>query len=106
MTFVALQLAYFMDFSDVVLVRVDHRFRRSGPANRLVTMTGADPDHFDPKFFGAGVEWQLPDLMASERSYRIAKQAFEADGRRIIDATVDGSLRGFPKVDFDELLRR
>lgn len=104
-TFVALQLAYFMGFSEVVLVGVDHRFSTKGPANRLVTAIDADPDHFDPAYFGAGVRWQLPDLEASERSFRIAKEAFEADGRQIVDATVGGDLRVFPKAEFDELIR-
>jgi hypothetical protein len=104
-TFAALQLAYFMGFAEVVLVGVDHRFRRSGPPNRLVTGTGHDPDHFDPAYFGPGVQWQLPDLAASERSYEIAKRAFESDRRRIVDATVGGDLRVFPKADFDQLVR-
>ena len=105
-TFAALQLAYFMGFAEAVLVGVDHRFQRSGPPNRLVTATGDDPDHFDPRYFGPGVQWQLPDLAASERSYEIAKRAFESDGRRIVDATVGGDLTVFPKADFEQLLRR
>lgn len=105
-TFAALQLAYFMGFSEVVLVGVDHRFQTSGPANRLVRATEEDPDHFAPDYFGAGVEWQLPDLEASERSYRIARRAFEDDGRRIVDATVGGALEVFPKADFERIAPR
>lgn len=103
-TFAALQLAYFMGFAEVVLVGVDHRFTTPGPANLLVTAGAHDVDHFDPGYFGPGVEWQLPDLEASERSYRIARKAFEDDGRRIVDATVDGALQVFPKVDFDRVV--
>lgn len=102
-TFAALQLAYFLGFAEVVLVGVDHRFQTTGPANQLVTASAGDPDHFSETYFGPGVAWQLPDLEAAERSFRIAKRVFETDGRRIIDATVDGNLHVFPKADFDEV---
>lgn len=101
-TFVALQLAYWLGFERVVLVGVDHRFSTSGPAHELVTSTGADPNHFDPNYFGTGVTWQLPDLAGSERSYELARRVFEADGRSIVDATVDGELRVFPKVSLEQ----
>ena len=47
-TYVAMQLAYFMGFEEVVLVGVDHSFATKGPAHEVVTSTGADPNHFDP----------------------------------------------------------
>ena len=63
---------------------------------------GDDPNHFNPQYFGKGFRWQLPDLETSEIAYRMAKQAFEADGREVLDATVGGKLQVFRKVDFDE----
>jgi hypothetical protein len=102
-TYVALQLAYHMGFDDVILVGVDHNFETQGPANVTVVSQGEDRDHFSPEYFGKGFRWQLPDLEASERAYRLAKRAFEADGRRVRDATVGGKLTIFPKVDYDDL---
>lgn len=99
-TYVAMQLAYYMGFSEVILIGVDHYFATQGTPNQEVVSHGADPNHFHPDYFGRGVRWHLPDLERSERSYRLAKQVFEADGRRIIDATVDGKLTLFPKVDY------
>jgi hypothetical protein len=101
-TFVALQLAYFMGFRRVVLVGVDHSFAASGEAHRKVRAEKADIDHFDPRYFGQGIFWDLPDLATSEWAYQMAREAFEADGRTIVDATVGGKLQVFPKVDFDE----
>lgn len=98
-TYVAMQVAYFMGFSEVVLVGVDHRFSTTGPAHELVESTAEDPNHFDPRYFGPGYKWQLPDLQTSEIAYRMARSAYERDGRRIVDATVDGALEVFPKVD-------
>lgn len=100
-TYCALQLAYHMGFQTVVLIGVDHSFASKGKANQTVVSQGDDPNHFNPKYFGKGFRWQLPDLDTSEVSYRMAKQAFEADGRQILDATIGGKLQVFPKVDFD-----
>jgi hypothetical protein len=62
--------------------------------------------HFDPRYFAGGAKWQLPDLDNSEVAYRLARAAFESDGRRIIDATVDGALQVFPKVRLEEALNK
>ncbi len=102
-TFVAMQVAYHLGFQEVVLVGVDHSFSSSGQPNATVTAQGADLDHFSPDYFSDGFRWQLPDLAASERAYRLARYAFEADGRRILDATVGGKLEVFPKVDYVQL---
>lgn len=102
-TFVALQLAYWMGFRRAVLVGVDHNFSATGPPHELVTSTGADADHFDPRYFGAGYQWQLPDLVTSEIAYRAARRAYERDGRDVLDATVGGKLEVFDKVRLEDL---
>lgn len=104
-TFVAMQVAYYMGFSEVVLVGVDHRFAVSGPAHQVVESAGPDASHFDPNYFGKGFKWQLPDLQTSEIAYELARRNFEADNRRIVDATVDGALAVFPKLPLEEALR-
>lgn len=102
-TYVAMQLAFYMGFGTVVLVGVDHTFTTKGPAHKEVMSTGDDPDHFHPAYFGKGFRWQLPDLEDSERHYRIAKEEYEKHGRQIVDATIDGKLDVFPKVDYYSL---
>lgn len=103
-TYVALQLAYYLGFARVVLVGVDHKFATAGLAHQEVVSTGADPNHFDPNYFGKGFRWQLPDLETSEVAYRLARDAYWKDGREILDATVDGQLAVFPKVDLRDAL--
>ncbi|MCB9134666.1 MAG: glycosyltransferase [Anaerolineales bacterium] len=102
-TYVAMQLAYFMGFSEVYLIGVDHNFVTQGPANQEIVSEGADANHFDPNYFGSGFRWQLPDLQNSEVAYRLAKRVFEAEGRIIFDATVGGKLNIFPKVDYRDV---
>ena len=102
-TFVAMQLAYYMGFRRVVLIGVDHSFTTRGTPHRAITSRGADPNHFDPNYFGKGFRWQLPDLETSELAYALAGERFRQDGREIVDATVGGRLEVFPKVDFESL---
>ena len=94
-TIAALQLAYHMGFEEVVLLGVDHRFEMQGPPHAEVRQAGDDPNHFRPDYFGTGVLWNYPDLVHSERGYATARAAFEADGRRIINATPDSELDVF-----------
>jgi len=102
-TYVALQLAYFMGFEEVYLIGCDHSFSTPGPANAEVTSTGDDPNHFAANYFGKGVRWHLPDLVNSEMAYQLAKLVFNADDRNVFDATVSGKLKVFPKRDHREV---
>lgn len=104
-TYVALQLAYYMGFQEVILVGVDHNFQTKGPANLAVVSEGDDPNHFAPNYFGKGAKWQLPDLEGSERAYRLAREAYQRAGRKIVDATVGGKLTVFPKVEYLSLFQ-
>jgi hypothetical protein len=102
-TYVAMQLAFHMGFQKVILVGVDHSFATQGKPHDEVVSQGDDPNHFSTNYFGKGFRWQLPDLETSEVAYRLARQAFEADGREIMDATIGGKLTVFPKVNYLEL---
>jgi len=114
----AIQLAYYFGFSEVVLIGVDHHFVTTGPvAGKIlpkrstdarpdtVVSEGDDPNHFTPNYFGHGVTWELPDWSAMELGYARARDQFKRHGRRIVDATVEGKLTVFPKVDYESIFR-
>lgn len=103
-TYVAMQLAYFMGFEKVLLVGVDHSFSTKGPANQLVESSGDDANHFDPRYFGKGFKWQLPDLNSSEIAYSLARASYQAAGREIVDCTVGGKLDVFRKSSLEDEL--
>ncbi len=105
-TNVALQLAYYMGFQQVILIGVDHDFATKGPPNTEVCSEGDDPNHFSAEYFGKGFRWHLPDLETSELGYRMAKAIFEADHREIVDATVGGKLQVFRKVSYESLFEQ
>lgn len=102
-TNVCLQLAYHMGFNEVILIGVDHSFATKGQPNTTIQSQGDDPNHFSTSYFGKGFRWQLPDLETSELGYRMARRAYENAGRKIVDATIDGKLDIFEKVDYDSL---
>ena len=103
-TYVAMQLAFFMGFQEAILIGVDHNYVTQGKPNQAVISPGDDPNHFAPNYFGKGYKWQLPDLEGNERAYRLARQAYADAGRRLVDATVGGKLTIFPKVDYSSLV--
>jgi hypothetical protein len=103
-TFAALQVAYHLGFTEVVLIGLDHRYRYDGQPNEPRVMTGPDTNHFSDTYFAQGQSWDNPDLARSEASFRLAREVFEADGRRIVDATLGGACTVFPKADYRDLL--
>lgn len=102
-TYVGMQLAYYMGFEQVILIGVDHNYPTQGTPNTTITSQGDDPNHFNPSYFGKGFRWQLPDLETSERAYQMARQAYEQAGRQLLDATVGGKLTIFQKIDYNSL---
>ena len=103
-TFVALQLAYYMGFERVFLVGVDHNFKQTGKPHEKQTMTEDDANHFDPNYF-KGNAWHLADLRGSEVSYHLADYAYQSTGRKIYDATVEGKLDIYEKISYEDAIR-
>lgn len=102
-TYINLQLAYFMGFSDVYLIGMDFSYHIPDSAIRdgdLITSTEDDPNHFNGAYFGAGKTWKDPKLDRVLQNYKSAKRMYEADGRRILNATAGGKLELFERVDY------
>lgn len=103
-TYVAMQLAFFMGFRRVFLVGVDHNFKAQGSPNEEQSLTSDDPNHFDPRYF-KGQQWHLPDIEGSEMAYRMARFAFERNHREVVDATIGGACEIFRKIDIAQAFR-
>ena len=103
-TYVAMQIAYFMGFRNVYLVGVDHNFQQKGKANEEQKFKGNDVNHFHPDYF-KNMQWHLADLEGNEASYALAKHQYHANGREIYDATIDGKLNIYQKISFEEALK-
>jgi hypothetical protein len=106
-TFVALQLAYYMGFQKVIVIGLDHNYVDKGTPNKTETrLSEQDESHFHAQYFPKGVKWQLPDLQRSEIDFAIARRAFESGSREILDATLGGKCQVFRKVDYLSLFNR
>ncbi|MHC4418402.1 MAG: FkbM family methyltransferase, partial [Planctomycetota bacterium] len=105
-SYLCMQLAYYMGFSEVYLVGFDHNYIIPTDANiegTVITSVSADRNHFHPDYFGKGRRWHDPRPERMEKAYRRAREVFEADGRKIFNATVGGKLEIFPRVDCESL---
>lgn len=106
-TYAALQIAYHLGFAKVIIIGMDHRFSATGtPTQTEVRTAEVDKDHVHPDYFPKGVKWELPNLRRSELAYRLARDAYAADGRVVIDATVDGACTIFEKMSLADALAR
>ena len=94
-TYVALQLAYYMGFTDVILLGLDHDYGEIANPNEELVAIGPDFHHFDPGYFSDGTRWNAPDLKKNELAYTIARRVFEDDGRHITNCSSRTKLNVF-----------
>lgn len=102
-TFAILQIAYYLGFTTILLVGVDHRYivRQNQYDVLYIGDTEDDPDHFCPEYH-RGAHFNNPNPDLSRNSYLIAKKAYEKDGRRIINLTENSELDVFEKGKIEE----
>jgi len=102
-TYVCMQLALWMGFSQWLLVGVDHSYKVPegvGP-NQELRMRERDPNHFTPEYF-RDANWHSPDLERSERSYKMAKEIADSEGIRVLNLTPGSKLDVFERGDCDQ----
>jgi len=108
-TYLNLQLAYYLGFDTVYLVGMDFHYDipESAIINGLsIESMDDDPNHFHPEYFGKGKKWHDPKLDSVAMNYEFAKIKYEQSGRRIFNATYGGNLEIFERVDFDSLMEK
>jgi len=102
-TFVMAQLAYYMGIQELYLVGLDHywTYDNSDKDGRILTTKGKDKNHFTDDYYGDGIKWFEPIYDEMEKSYHMAREAFEADGRILANASVQTHLSQdvLPRVD-------
>jgi hypothetical protein len=103
-TFVAMQLAFYMGFTKVAVIGCDHSFTTKGLPGATVTSTDRDLNHFDSQYFAGGVKWQLPDLYGSAANYSLARSIYQSEGREIINCTDGGELDVFERKTLSDFI--
>jgi hypothetical protein len=103
-TYLAIQLAYYMGCDPIYLIGVDFDYAvpdyATGPE---ITSLEADPNHFHPDYFGPGKRWHHPRLDLVEKAYVEARRFIEGQGRRIYNAGVGGKLSIFERVNYQDV---
>jgi hypothetical protein len=103
-TFVCLQLAYWMGFERVIILGMDHDYGEVLNPNAEAKAFGPDKHHFDENYFAEGQSWNLPDLQMSEIAYSLARQAFEGDRRRVINASSYSKCNVFERQPLNTII--
>ncbi|SLN72220.1 hypothetical protein LOS8367_03685 [Limimaricola soesokkakensis] len=106
-TYINLQLAFYMGFTEVYLIGMDFDYIIPESHSRngdVLTSDSDDPNHFHKDYFGKGKTWKDPKLERVLANYKMADLAFSSVGRKIYNATKGGKLEQFERVDYDVLL--
>ncbi len=102
-TFLALQIAAYLQANKVNIVGLDHSFNFNKD-KKVYKMEGDDENHFSKDYF-KGQYWGIPDLDQSENLYQLSKEFFESKNVPIIDYTINGKLQIFDKRDISEIIK-
>lgn len=99
-SFFLMQLAYGLGYRRVALIGFDHSYAQDAALREgeVVRQQADDANHFDPAYF-RGKQWHAADTDNMEAMYRLARAAYEADGREIVNATAGGRLEVFGRRD-------
>jgi len=110
-TYLGIQLAYFLGCNPVYLIGVDHNYGKLPelfpPGKIEITEENHDlvkQCHFDESYYKLGDVIGVPDVQKQDDAYQTAMDHFQANGREIYNAGVNSSLDIFPRIDFQEAL--
>lgn len=105
-TYQAMQMAFYMGFTEVYMIGYDHSYtvpKSADVKGFVIESTESDPNHFHPDYFGKGYRWHDPQVDRMELAYIKAKYHFEKNSRKIYNATVGGQLEVFDRIDYNKL---
>lgn len=107
-----MQLAAYMGFTQLILIGCDTNYvvpetvkrgdHKHGGGIELTSAKDDDPNHFDPRYFGRNKKWHDPQPEMMIRHHQYAKDALDAIGVEVYNATVGGRLEVFPRRRFEE----
>lgn len=105
-TYGAIQIAYYMGFSKVFLLGIDHNYSVSLNEKGVPVVRNDVKDYFEGSK-ASNVDLNLPRVTESTIAYQTARKF--ADSHRhftIYNATRGGKLEAFERVDLDETLQK
>jgi hypothetical protein len=108
-TNVGLQILAFLGFRSIYLVGVDMDYKDHDSADKhnardWTATKDDDPNHFDPRYFGAGRRYHHPRMDETLAKFREARSFLERRGVAVVNAGVGGRLEVFPRVSLREVV--
>lgn len=111
-TYIALQLAFYLGCDPVYLIGVDHSYgalsKHFPPGKIEVTEENYElvrQCHMNPDYYQIGDIIGVPNTELQDRAYEVAAEAYRQAGRRIYNAGVNSFLDAFPRTDFDSIFK-
>ncbi len=106
-----LQLAFYLGIREVYVIGVDFSFDvPKGTVTDAKTELGetvirsrGEVNHFHPDYRKPGESWTMPELDKQRLAFSRAREAFEAAGGRLINASRQTRLDVLPRADFDRV---
>lgn len=101
-----MQIAAYMGFSEIYLIGVDMSFETQKVKkinSRNWEASEHDPNHFDPRYFGAGRKYHNPTVHEMIEKFEKGKKFFDNLGIKVFNAGVGGQLEVFPRKPFTSL---
>ncbi|TSA26622.1 DUF115 domain-containing protein, partial [bacterium] len=105
-TYACIQIAFYMGFDEVYLIGKDHSYKTNARTGTFFVSDGNEENHFIKGYYKPSMVWDAPDYETEEFAYTLSKIAFEENDRKIFDATINGKLQIFEKVNFYELFKK
>lgn len=112
-TYIGLQLAWHLGCDPVYLIGVDHNYgelpRFYPPCKITITEDNYDlirGIHVQDDYYKIGDAIGVPPVDYMEAGYRKAREAFEADGRKVLNAGLDSKLDVFERAAFLSLFAK
>lgn len=106
--FFSIQLAVLLGCSKIYLIGVDLNYKiPSGTIKKgtVLTSTQEDPNHFDPRYFGAGKKWHLPETDRMQKAFDKAYEYCSAKGVEIVNIGVDSKLKTIPRESYTKAMQ-
>lgn len=107
-----LQVLKYMGFSEIYLLGVDmnyqiHKTAKTIKGKDIESQEDDDPNHFDPRYFGAGRKYHQPDKEIVDTimsSFDKISKVLKNNGCKVYNCTVGGNLESFERKDLKEVL--
>lgn len=101
-----IQFAYYMGFSEIYLIGVDFSYAVTQKVDSKTYAYQGENNYFIPGYLKPGEVADMPNINANLLGFHAAKEAIEANGRIIMNATRGGKLEVFPRVNLDDLFTK